>query len=257
VAPAGPGGAGSVLPGTGKALWPAVEAGAGGSGLSADPALRPSFGYGGSRSFFDPYQNPVGGPADIPAPQGRISGAQPMGVAGSGVSVSSSELSQYFSSSLYPQNADTFVISEWVSTGSNPMLLLQQLASAKRLYQDVVLPCARYYKHIVYGSEDYPVRLAQILYGIVSAQTIRGTLRAGPKSRHLLGQAVNFSIQGIEDVRVVDDITAGHIKVNVGTYGATTGVYASLPFELDGQLITRLLLHRDPDVPGAIGYQFT
>ena len=76
-------------------------------------------------------------------------------------------------------------------------------------------------------------------------------------SRHLLGQAVNFQILGVDSVRVVEDIAHGHIPVRVGTYALVNGIHASLPFRTDGQTVERLRLWADPGIPGFVGYTFT
>jgi hypothetical protein len=265
IPPSGPAGSGR-----GGIPWPTVAAAAGGSGLTANPGLRPSFvGAAGTGSFFDASRVPPGGAAAPGAAvQARVPSASPgapgTGTAAAGVasggaaqgSLTPGEVSAYFNPGLAPADDETFVIAEWIGPGQNPLLLTEQLGYAKLLYYGVVRPCARYYKALIYGNPDYPVRLGQILFGIVSAQVVRAELRAGPSSRHLLGQAVNFSIKGVDNRRVCDDIEAGSIQVTVGTYGEVNGIHASLPFTTGGIQISGLRLFSSLGSLGFIGYAF-
>ena len=91
----------------------------------------------------------------------------------------------------------------------------------------------------------------------VSEKVVRENLRGSVTSRHLVGQAVNFTLVNIKDERVVQDIASGAIHVDVGTYAQTSGVHATLPFYVDGQLIQRMLLWTDRGTPGFVGYRFT
>jgi hypothetical protein len=177
-------------------------------------------------------------------------------VSETGTLVTAGELASFASGAAAGDN-DDFAVSLWVEKSKNPVLLLDQLAYAKRLHNDVVRECARYYKGLIYGDQDYPVRLGQIIYGIISPDVVRRELWGGPTSRHTLGQAVNFSINGVDDGRVVSDIAAGLIPVKVGTYAHVNGVHASLPFTINGQKIERLLLWSDNGVPDFVGYSFT
>ena len=132
--------------------------------------------------------------------------------------------------------------------------MLDQLAYAKELHNTVVRECARHYKRLLYGDPDYPVRLGRIIAGIVSEEVVRRELAGGPTSRHLLGQAVNFSIVGIDDIRVVEDIRTGAIPVRIGTYAEVNGVHASLPFTINGVRVEGVRLWADLGTPGFVGY---
>ena len=174
----------------------------------------------------------------------------------SGVEITSDEVSDYFNGYVR-QDDDSFSILLWLGKGKNPMLMLEALSYAKRLHNDVVLPAATYYKRILYGDPNYPVRLGQILYGIVPQQTVREELRGGPTSRHLLGQAGNFRINGIESAKVVEDIVSGAIRCEYGTIALTAAIHVSLPyFAANGQTVRNMLLWSDSGVPNFVGYKF-
>jgi hypothetical protein len=262
----GPGGAGWAGPGSGQAPWPVSRAGFGGSGLSSDPGLRPTFGAAPG-GLFDPYRAAPGlqGPdsaatiARVPGAVGSAAGsgtAAAAAAAGAGSLLTPGEISAYFNPGPAPTDDDTFVIAEWIGPGKNPFLLTEQLGYARQLHSGVILPCCRYYKNIIYGDPDYRVRLGQVVFGIVSADVLYRGLRVGPTSRHLLGQAVNFAINGVADRRVVDDIDAGLIQVTVGTYGEVNGIHASLPFTTNGVRIEHMRLRSNTGVPGFVGYSF-
>lgn len=174
----------------------------------------------------------------------------------SGVStdtVTASEIRAFLSGS-YTGDNDDFAVALWVGKTATPGLMLAQLGYAKRLHNTVVKVCARHYKKILYGNPDHPVRLGRIIYGVVSEETVRRELEAGPTSRHLLGQAVNFSIIGVDDRQVVQDILNGVIDVDVGTFGQVNGVHASLPFTINGTRVEKIHLWADRGIPGFIGY---
>ena len=178
------------------------------------------------------------------------------GVAVSGTEITSDEVSDYFNGYVR-QDDDSFAILLWLGKGKNPMLMLDALSYAKRLHNDVVLPAATYYKRILYGDPNYPVRLGQILYGIVPQQTVTEELRGGPTSRHLLGQAGNFRINGIESAKVVEDIVSGAIRCEYGTIALTAAIHVSLPYyAANGQTVRNMLLWSDSGVPNFVGYKF-
>lgn len=174
----------------------------------------------------------------------------------SGTEITSDEVSDYFNGYVR-QDDDSFAILLWLGKGKNPMLMLDALSYAKRLHNDVVLPAATYYKRILYGDPNYPVRLGQILYGIVPQQTVTEELRGGPTSRHLLGQAGNFRINGIESAKVVEDIVSGAIRCEYGTIALTAAIHVSLPYyAANGQIVRNMLLWSDSGVPNFVGYKF-
>jgi hypothetical protein len=174
-----------------------------------------------------------------------------------GLPVQGSDLQAYYAGKPVPMDDDSFQLSLWLRPGENPLLLRQQIGYALRLWRDVVNPTARFYKRRIYGDPDYPARIVSITYGIVSSGVVRSELKGGPASRHLLGQAVNFQVDGVDPARVVSDIQGGALKVLVGTYGVSTGgVHASLPFYAAGQPVTRMRLWADPGVPGSVRYSF-
>ncbi len=267
----GPGGVGYAGSGSGQAPWPAVAAGAGGNGLSADPGLRQSFVGAARGSFFDASLPPPSGQsASAAAPQGRAlpTGSTGTTAAGSGtaaaaaasgggsaVEVLPGELSAYFNPGPRPADDETFVVAEWIGTGQNPFMLRSQLGYAKALHRGVIVPCARYYKQIIYGDPDYPVRLGQILYGIISLAEV-AAIGGAVNDRHVLGQAVNFGIAGVPPSRICDDIEGGNIGVSIGTYADVNGVFASLPYVINGMEIRRMRLRASGQVPGAIDYSF-
>ena len=235
-----------------------VVAGALGRGLGAGSGL--TLGPAGSGDFFDPDRGPLaggatGGIAAIPARTGLVGGAGMIGGVAS-EEVTPGEIRSYLNGSA-PGDNDDFAVSLWIGPGYNPYLMLSQLAHAKRLHNGVVRACARYYKEKLYGNPDHPVRLGQILYGIVSDAVVRSELRGGPTSRHLLGQAVNFSLVGVDNSRVVEDIRLGRIDAEVGTYGEVNGIHASLPFTINGIRVERVRLWSDHGVPGFVGYDIT
>ena len=232
--------------------------GGGMTGASLAGLVKGSTGHG---SFFDPTRSdPYSTSSNVlPAAEtqaGRIDYAVG-GVAVGGVAVTSDEISDYFNG-VIPDEDDSFSILLWLGSGKNPMLMLEALSYAKRLHNDVVLPCATYYKQMIYGDPNYPVRLGQIVYGIVSQETVRRYLRGGPTSRHLVGQAANFRINGVEDHKVVEDLTAGKIRADYGTLALTAAIHVSLPFfSANDAVVRKMTLWSDSGVPNFVGYKFS
>jgi hypothetical protein len=217
-------------------------------------------GSTGTGSFFDstrtdPY-TAVGAIAASPTPSvGGISQTVG-GVAIGGLAVTSDEIRDYFNGRI-PQDDDSFAILLWLGVGKNPMLMLEALSYAKRLHNDVVLPCASYYKQIIYGDANYPTRLGQIRYGIIPETTVTRNLRGSASSRHLLGQAVNFSINSVSDAKVVEDLEQGRITAYYGTLALTSGIHASLPFyAANDAIVRRMTLWSDSGIPNFVGYRF-
>lgn len=218
-------------------------------------------GTAGAGSFFDPTRSdPYSALNTLPGAAGSTVGGINQvvgGVAVGGLAITSNEVQDYFNG-VIPQDDDSFAILLWLGSGKNPMLMLEALSYAKRLHNEVVLPCATYYKQLIYGDPNYPVRLGQIIYGIVSQETVTKYLRGGPTSRHLLGQAANFRINSVEDAKVVEDLTAGRISANYGTLALTAGIHVSLPFyAANDAIVKKMTLWADSGVPNFIGYKFS
>lgn len=216
-------------------------------------------GAEGAGGFFDPARtDPRSGalasaiPAAATGGEARAVG----GVAVGGLAVTSDEVRDYFNGVVRGDD-DSFAVLLWLGAGKNPMLQLEALSYAKRLHNDVILPAATYYKSMIYGDPNYPIRLGQILYGIVPKKVVTTNLQGGPPSRHLIGQAVNFKIIGVQDAKVVEDLASGRIPARFGTLALTSGIHASLPFYAANDAVVRnLLLWTDNGVPDFVGYQF-
>jgi hypothetical protein len=231
----------------------------GSTGSSVISSLFPSRNANGG--FSDPTRTdpsgPYGRPGVVPTqtPYSPTTGG-PTGVAVAGTAITSDEVADYFNG-VVRGDTDAFAIGLWIGRGKNPMLMLEALSYAKTLHNDVILPAASYYKTLVYGRPDYPIRLGQVIYGIVEQDVVRAELQGGPPSRHLVGQAVNFRINGIDPYRVVQDLSNGSIPAVYGTLALSAGIHASLPFYgANGQIVQHLYLWSDNGVPNFVGYQF-
>jgi len=167
-------------------------------------------------------------------------------------------LAAFYSGASAPADDDTFWLQEWFAKGLNPRLMPAQVNTARRMYFGIVSPIAKHYKRIIFGSTSHPARLGKIAYGIMDPRDVRRSLRAGPTSRHLLGEAVNFVIVGVPTSRVIADLASGVIQgITVGTFAEVNGIHAGLPFEVEGQRIERLYLYQRPSANQYIGYKFT
>lgn len=218
-------------------------------------------GRSGEGSFFDAARtDPLSSAATLrPGELGTVGGIVRGigGVAVTGTRLTSDEISDYFNGVIRGDN-DAFSVLLWLGPGKNPMLMLEELSYAKTLHNSVILPAATYYKRIIYGDPDYPVRLGKVGYGIVSQEKVVKNLRGGPTSRHLVGQAVNFWINGVDDDKVVEDLASGAINSDYGTLALTSSIHASLPFfGANDNIIRKMLLWSDSGVPGFVGYRFS
>ena len=250
---------------TSVALQQQVAAGSGqqyapfGSGVGGGGAGLAGLLNGSNGSFFDASRTDPASNSISNSVPGALTGSAQSGVGGvavGGLEITSDEVRDYFNG-VVPTDDDSFAILLWLGAGKNPMLMLEALSYAKRLHNDVVLPTASYYKGVIYGDPNYPTRLGQILYGIVPGEVVTKYLRGGPPSRHLLGQAVNFKIIGVQDQKVVEDIHSGRIKARYGTLARTAGVNATLPFYAANDAVVKgMLLWSDNGVPDFVGYQF-
>ena len=150
-----------------------------------------------------------------------------------------------------------FWILSWLHPEDNPALLLDALPWAKRMHRSIIMPIARRYHIENFGGIEAGGCLTMIRYGLLSASMTRTRLGAGPPSLKFINQTVNFSVIGVPDEVVVDDIANGRIEgIRVGTFGVSSGVHASLPFYIGGETVERLHLFKMPGVPGHIGYDW-
>jgi len=250
--------------------------------------------YPGSGGFFDPLRGPPGREFATNVSQITTEGTVPVGLAagvrpepdlnpnlapwesgggqapfardslyaGSGQpvdqlpQVTDAELSKFFARADGCDDSE-FVIEHWVGRGVDPLTIIDQLSRAKKLHRSIVVPVARYYKALLWGDPDAAVCVTDVRYSIASPEFIRRRIRGGPTSRHRVGEAVIFGVQGVTPDAVCQDIAEGRIPVSVGAFGASSGVYATLPFEIDGYTVSGLRVFQDTGVPGSIGYEFT
>jgi hypothetical protein len=174
----------------------------------------------------------------------------------SGLFVSNQEVQSYFNDTISNYD-DSFSIKLWIGNNRNPMLMLESISYAKRLHNEIILPITTYYKKVRFHNPNHPIRLGKILFGIVSKKTIYEELKGSQASRHLIGQACNFQIDGIDDRQVIKDITEKTIDIEFGTLALTNGIHISLPFyAANDQLVKNMLLWNDVNIPNYINYKF-
>ena len=228
-----------------------------GSAASVLAGLSTSSGSFFDSSRTDPTSSYASAAGIIPTQSTSTSSYSLGGAAVGGLAITSDEVRDYFNNYI-SQDDDSFAIALWIGKGKNPMLMLDALSYAKRLHNDIIIPVTAYYKGILYGDKNYKTRLGNILYGIVPNQVVSQELRGGPPSRHLLGQAANFTITGVESSRVANDLDSGIISADYGTLALTSGIHVSLPFYAsNGEAIKHMRLWTDSGVPNFVGYKFT
>ena len=178
-------------------------------------------------------------------------------IAQQGEGSTQTELEQFYSRSG-GCNDENFILEQWISPFDTELLLSPRLiANARKLHLSIIRPVSRYFKKFIYGDEFAPVCLSVIITGIASESYHRERLGTGLMDRRTFGESVDFRINGVDDLFVAEEMLSGKIpNLEVGVFGVSSGIYASLPFSIRGQEIKGLYLYTNKGVPGHVEYKF-
>jgi hypothetical protein len=78
--------------------------------------------------------------------------------------------------------------------------------------------------------------------GLTSMKTSVSKLSSSLATRHIHGQAVNFSLVSISNEEVIDDIANGRIGVQFGILALVNGIYITIPYTYENYEVRGVVL---------------
>lgn len=113
-----------------------------------------------------------------------------------------------------------------------------KLANLKKIHSEILTPIYNFY----YGKIDDSQCNLKIYYGLLSMEGVRQSASGSFVSKHLTGEAVDFSLMGISNSKIVSDISKGLIDIDFGVLMITNGVHISLPYTINDYLIKNVIV---------------
>lgn len=135
-----------------------------------------------------------------------------------------------------------FLLENYVFVSSNKRQQLvvsrEKATSIRRIHDEILLPIFNHY----FGVGAPPTCQMKINFAIGTIEDIVSISGGSSFSRHLRGEAVDFSIVGVDSVKIVDDIRNGVININFGVLTLTNGIHITLPYKFEGMDVNRVIL---------------
>lgn len=135
-----------------------------------------------------------------------------------------------------------FELENYIYISSNKkqqtLVTREKAFSMKKIHNEILLPIFNHY----FGSGAEATCQMKINFGIGSLNDIVSVSGGSSFSRHLKGEAVDFSIVGVDSTKVVEDIKNGVININFGVITLTNGIHITLPYKFEGLDVNRVIL---------------
>lgn len=131
---------------------------------------------------------------------------------------------------------DSYIVPD--NRDSRPIVTDYKLQNLRRLHSEILLPIYRFY----YGSENDASCKMRIHGGLTSMLTSVSKLTSSMATRHIHGQAVNFSLVSISNEDVINDISSGAIGVDYGVCALVNGIFITVPYTYENYQIRGVTL---------------
>ena len=117
---------------------------------------------------------------------------------------------------IYKCFEPTFKLSNYVydAVGGGAFLTNSRKKMIRRVHDELLLPIFNHY----YGATAPATCQMKILMALASLKDIREIIGGNAFSRHLHGDAVDFSMIGVEPQKLEADLRSGALKLNFGVF---------------------------------------
>jgi len=132
-------------------------------------------------------------------------------------------------------NLENYVFS---STGNLLFLTNRRKQMVKRIHNELLLPIFKHY----YGENAPATCQLRIAFALGSLQDIQEIIGGNVFSKHLQGEAVDFSMVGVDPQKFLADIKSGELKLRFGVLILVNGIHITLPSTFDGLEVEGVIL---------------
>jgi hypothetical protein len=119
-----------------------------------------------------------------------------------------------------------------------PIITQEKINNLKRLHNEVLLPIYRFY----YPNQPDDSCVIKIIFGLTSLETTKRNVYGSIVSKHLSGEAVDFTMNGIDSSKVISDIREGKLNIVFGTLYASNGLHVTLPYVSEGYEVKGVII---------------
>lgn len=124
------------------------------------------------------------------------------------------------------------------STGNLLFLTNRRKQMVKRIHNELLLPIFKHY----YGENAPATCQLRIAFALGSLQDIQEIIGGNVFSKHLQGEAVDFSMVGVDPQKFLADIKSGVLKLRFGVLILVNGIHITLPSTFDGLEVEGVIL---------------
>jgi hypothetical protein len=138
---------------------------------------------------------------------------------------------------------DEFKLDVFLSiTGiGSPIVSGKVKSNLEKMHSTILKPIVKFYK-AKYSQELAGVCILQVYNGVSDVDATRTRSHGSDFSSHLTGEGCDFSILGVTNREVVEDITSGQIGIEYGVISLVNGIHITLPLNFEGHKITNLYI---------------
>lgn len=119
-----------------------------------------------------------------------------------------------------------------------PIITQEKVNNLKRLHNEVLLPIYRFY----YPNQPDNSCVIKIIFGLTSLETTKRNVYGSIVSKHLSGEAVDFTMVGIDSSKVLKDVREGRLNITFGTLYVSNGLHVTLPYISEGYEVKGVII---------------
>ena len=133
-----------------------------------------------------------------------------------------------------------FHLENYVFSSNGNLLFLtnKRKQMCKRIHNEILLPIFKHY----YGENAPATCQLRIAFVLGSLTDIREIVGGNVFSKHLQGEAVDFTMVGVDPQTLLADIKSGALKIRFGVLILVNGVHITLPSTFEGLEVEGVIL---------------
>jgi hypothetical protein len=147
-----------------------------------------------------------------------------------------------FTTTVFKCFEPVFLLDNYIFVSSNKkqqvIVTREKAINMKKIHNEILLPIFNHY----FGEGAPATCQMKINFALGSVNDIVTTIGGSSFSRHIRGEAVDFSIVGVDTSKVLEDIKSGVINIDFGVITLTNGIHLTLPYTFEGLDIRRVVL---------------
>lgn len=132
-----------------------------------------------------------------------------------------------------------FKLDNYIYSNSEKLFITPtKVANIKRVHNEILLPLYNFY----YGNTTAPSCQIKVFFGIGSRSEINSVAAGSSFSRHSRGEAVDFTMVGIDYKKLLSDLKSGSLNLNFGILIPSNGIHMTLPYTYEGYTIQNTII---------------